>query len=384
MKILFINEIGGLLGGVEQNILLSIDGLTARGHVCHLYCERFSDRGVELFEGICGSVSCLADGISLQDAVDRVSPDVIYVHKITGIDSVLAYKGRIRLVRMIHDHDLYCPRHHKYFFHNRHICRHAAGLICYADLAFLERKPSGAIGFTSIRKKLIEMRRHDEMDMLIVGSRYMREQLILNRFREGQISLLPPAVTFTDQAVSEAEDTGRVLFVGQLIRGKGVDLLLDAMERTVSSVTLDVIGTGNDEQMLRDRVSQSTLRDRVTFHGWMDHETLMRFYDRAMISVVPSRWPEPFGMVGLEAMLRRRPVVAFAVGGIPDWLEDGVTGYLVPEADTQGMAKRIDELASDISLVRTMGEAGWRQVNERFDFSRYIVHLEQILKGEEI
>jgi glycosyltransferase involved in cell wall biosynthesis len=212
----------------------------------------------------------------------------------------------------------------------------------------------------------------------------MREQLVINRFRDGQIALLPPAVTFTEQTVSEAEDTGRVLFEGQLIRGKGVDLLLDAMELTDSAVTLDIVGTGNDEQMLRDRVSQSALRDRVTFHGWMDHEALMRFYDRAMISVVPSRWPEPFGMVGLEAMLRKRPVVAFAVGGIPDWLEDGVTGYLVPEADTKSMAKRIDELASDISLVRSMGEAGLRHVNEEFDFSRYIVHLEQILKGEEI
>jgi glycosyltransferase involved in cell wall biosynthesis len=85
----------------------------------------------------------------------------------------------------------------------------------------------------------------------------------------------------------------------------------------------------------------------VTFAGWVPHHALESYYARAAVCVVPSRWPEPFGMVGVEAMARGRPVVAFAVGGIPDWLDDGVTGILAPEADTAALGAAIATLLGD-------------------------------------
>jgi len=381
MKILFVNEIGGLWGGVEQNILLAIRGLSERGHACHLFCERLSDRGVELFTDVCVTVSSREQGHSIKELVEKIRPQVIYAHKIESAGELLSAGETLRTVRMVHDHDLYCPRRHKYYVHNRHICRHAAGLICYADLAFLERGPSGAFRYVSIRKHRNRMKEHRSLDLLIAGSRYMVDQLILNGFSRQQIALLPPAVMFTDTRVTAVQQTKRILYVGQLIRGKGVDLLLDALQKCSPEISLDIVGTGNDEGMLKERVFDGPLKDRVVFHGWVDHEQLIEMYDQAMCSVVPSRWPEPFGMVGLEAMLRKRPVIGFAVGGIPDWLKDRVTGYLVPAADTAMMAEKITRLTSDPALCRVMGEAGWKSVHEHFDFSAYIDRLEHLLEG---
>ncbi len=384
MKILFVNEIGGLWGGVEQNILLSIRGLSELGHQCHLYCTKYSDRGLSHFEESCRSITSSEDGLTVEACINEVSPDVIYLHKFADITPLLPFTDTIRMVRMVHDHDLYCPRRHKYFFHNRKICHHAAGAICYADLAFLERKPSGKMGLTSIEKKIRQMRLNNRLHTLIIGSTYMRNQLVINGFDERKIRQLAPSVKFGDIVSSEAKDTKRVLYVGQLIRGKGVDLLLTAFEQVDKSVCLDIVGQGNDLGMLQQMISDNpALSSRVKIHGWIDPHELIEIYDQAMVTVVPSRWPEPFGMVGLEAMLRRRPVVAFEVGGIPDWLEDGVTGFLVPEADTDEFARCINKLTGDLALVRKMGEDAEKIVKKRFSFERYMKELENILKGEE-
>jgi len=117
----------------------------------------------------------------------------------------------------------------------------------------------------------------------------------------------------------------------------------------------------------------------VTFAGWVPHEALEPYYARAAVCVVPSRWPEPFGMVGVEAMARGRPVVGFAVGGIPDWLDDGVTGLLIPEADTAALGVAIAEMLADPARSQTLGRAGVERVRERFQPDRYLDGLMRIL-----
>ena len=99
----------------------------------------------------------------------------------------------------------------------------------------------------------------------------------------------------------------------------------------------------------------------------------------AKLVVVPSRWPEPFGMIGLEAMHYGRPVVAFRVGGIPDWLEHGVTGLLAPEQDTRALAQAIDQLLADPQLCAKFGAAAQSCVREKFSFDRYLDRLEMLL-----
>ena len=93
--------------------------------------------------------------------------------------------------------------------------------------------------------------------------------------------------------------------------------------------------------------------------------------------VVPSRWPEPFGMVGIEAMARGRPVVAFANGGIPDWLDDGNTGFLVPAADITRMTSSIQALIDDVSLAARMGLACATHVQNSFSHQAFLDQIKQ-------
>ncbi|MBI9093382.1 MAG: glycosyltransferase family 4 protein [Sphaerochaeta sp.] len=382
MKILFINTTGGYFGGVEQNIALSAKGLTLAGHTCYFACKNTSGIDQRQFDALFVQ-SWILGKTSLSEIVQTIQPDVFYVHKFESIGDILSVKGSKRVVRMIHDHDLYCPRRHKYYAFTRKICTHRCGLICYADLAFLERSEKG-IRFVSIRKKLLEMQSNKNVDAFLVGSAYMQKELVRNGFDHRKIHVLPPCVQSYPQTLQSLPLQPSILFVGQLIKGKGVDILLEAyallLQKTGFSIPLHLIGQGNEEQALKAQVEDAPYKALVQFHGWVAHEDLSRFYDNCTMVVVPSRWPEPFGMVGVEAMLRQRPVIGADVGGIPDWLKDGQNGFLVPPNDSKALCDAMYSLVSDPQKAKSMGEIGKSKAEELFSYENYMHDLESLLE----
>jgi glycosyltransferase involved in cell wall biosynthesis len=129
-----------------------------------------------------------------------------------------------------------------------------------------------------------------------------------------------------------------LLFVGQLIRGKGVQLLLAAMARMKTPRMLDIVGTGNMEPKLRALAAQLGIEGRVRFNGFQSNpQDWMR---AAKCVVVPSFWQEPYGLVAAEAVALGRPVVAFAIGGLPEAC--GGKATLVPPGDIDALADALE------------------------------------------
>lgn len=94
---------------------------------------------------------------------------------------------------------------------------------------------------------------------------------------------------------------------------------------------------------------------------------MANLYYEAAIVVVPSIYPDPFVLVGLEAMRYSRPIVGFDVGGIPEWLQDGYNGYLCQYPNTSDMAAKIDTLLADKELAARFGANGKQKLNAEFD-----------------
>ncbi len=382
MTILFVNERCGYFGGVEQNIADVAAGLRARGHHCHLLAQAETTRDVAGYRALFDAChACnLADAAAIAACVAAVRPAVVYVHKVTQIAPLLALPKPLRIVRMIHDHDVCCPRRHKYFAYNSRICRHAAGWRCWADGAFVERDRTAPLGvrYHSIPATLRELRANHALDAVIVGSRFMRDELCDNGFAAPRVHVLAPIVRWDARAGTPAPDEPRIVYIGQLIRGKGVDLLLRALALVRAPWQAEIVGDGNARAALERLCRQLGLCARVQFRGWVDNAALGAVYTRAKVVVVPSRWPEPFGMVGLEAMRHARPVVAFAVGGIPDWCVDGVTGILAPEQDLAAFARGLEQVLHDTPRARQMGAAALAHVTAAFNFDAYLGALERV------
>jgi len=169
--------------------------------------------------------------------------------------------------------------------------------------------------------------------------------------------------------------------VGRLIAIKGHDVLLRALASArarVPDLTLRVAGDGPLDGELRSTVRDLGLDDAVSFLGRVT--PVAPVLEDAGIVVVPS-FGEGFGMVALEAMERARPVIASSVGGLPEIVDDGRTGLLVPSGDVGALAAAIERLARDPDRAAAMGAAGRVRAVERFSQDRCTDRTEQLYRA---
>lgn len=150
--------------------------------------------------------------------------------------------------------------------------------------------------------------------------------------------------TFDQPGADEGNREG-LLLVGRLVSRKGVDVAIEALHYLRNKgveQTLTICGNGPDREMLEKKVQQLVLEDAVCFEGWASPEELANKYRKAAVTLVPSR-KEPFGIVALESIASRCPVVASDVGGLPEAVGD--CGLLVdpdnPEALADGIEKAL-------------------------------------------
>jgi glycosyltransferase involved in cell wall biosynthesis len=164
-----------------------------------------------------------------------------------------------------------------------------------------------------------------------------------------------------------ANGTGSVLgFVGRLVDQKGCDVLMRAMPRVLArhpEVRLHIVGDGPERLRLEELARQLGVQRATDFIGYRPTSAaLMRDFDAV---VVPSRY-EPFGIVAVEAMASGRAVVASAVGGLSEIVDEGKTGLLVPPGDPDRLAAALTMLLDHPDAREAMGSAGTRRVLEKF------------------
>lgn len=165
---------------------------------------------------------------------------------------------------------------------------------------------------------------------------------------------------------------------------KGLDTLLEATRRLNNpKIKLDVVGDDSSEycKRLKKRVAAWGLEEKVIFHGVVGLEELSRFYSEADIFVLPSLY-EPFGIVFAEAMSFGLPIIATNAGGIPELVEDGGNGFLVPPGDVDSLAEAIDKLASNAELRERFGRRSYERsekLNTWEDCGKSIFKLLQTL-----
>ena len=385
MKLLFVHERFGAFGGAETNLLDVARAFKIRGHNLALLHGPPTSQGQLSWREIFPNARALnpKDKLALiRQALQDFQPDLVYVHKMPDLEVLEALlEADIPLVRMVHDHDLYCMRSYKYSALNRAICTRPASPYCVYGCGASIARQRGArfpVRWISYPAKKKELRLNQGFDRMIVATNYMKQELVQNGFDELKIEIHPP-VPQTPQTPSRSDFNERnvVLYVGQVIRGKGVDVLLESLAQVHAPFECLIVGEGNHRPYCEKLSRRLKLEARVHFLGFVPHEQLQRYFCEASVVVMSSVWPEPFGAAGLEGMRYGLPVVAFDAGGIREWLISGYNGFLVPWMDRASFAARVEELLRDKTLARHLGERGARLLAQRFDFSDYISGLER-------
>jgi glycosyltransferase involved in cell wall biosynthesis len=169
----------------------------------------------------------------------------------------------------------------------------------------------------------------------------------------------------------------RLLSVGRLEREKGYSVLLDAIAllgNRGTAVRLEIVGDGTRLDALGRQARRLGIEDRVTFAGAVGQDRIRDHYRRADAFCLPS-FGEGIPVVLMEALATGLPAIASNTMGIPELIEDGVTGLLIPAGRPDKLADAIERLARDRTLGRRLGEAGRRKVIEEYDLDRGVDQL---------
>ena len=210
-----------------------------------------------------------------------------------------------------------------------------------------------------------------------------------------KVSLLSPAVDKDlVEAASQYTDSRlhtygnkRLLTVSRLSASdgyKGIDVVIRALPRVLDSipdVEYVIVGDGDDRARLEEIVDELDMKKRVLFKGKIGDLELHDFYRNCDVFVMPSL-NEGFGIVFLEAMAFKKPVVGGNHGGTPDVIIPWETGCLVEYGDMKGLADCLIQLLQSEDLRKKLGEAGCFAVKTQFSFARFKEKLGLILHGD--
>ena len=223
----------------------------------------------------------------------------------------------------------------------------------------------GPLPFHRISTRMLEI-----ADAVTAVSNGVRESVAAGvpELDPDRVRVIPNAIEAPSGAAPWSS-RGHLFAAGRLQDQKGFDLAIDALGRLAAhhpGLSLHLAGTGEDEHDLRRQAERLGITERVQFLGSLTRDETLREISAASVVVVPSRTIEGFSLVALEAAHLGRPVVATRVGGLPETVDDGLTGLLVPPDDTDALAAAIGGLLDDPTRTNDMCERARRRAM-RFD-----------------
>jgi len=262
--------------------------------------------------------------VDLEATLAAARPDIVHIHNVVN-PWVLEWGAERGAVLTVQDHRVFCPGRGKWTAAGE-VCRETMSPslceACFDDASYYRE-------VYAVTEARLTAARHMKVSVL---SSYMREELIAAGVPGAQIHVVPPFVHGLGSAGPRQEPC--VLFAGRLVAAKGVRDAVAAWQRSGRGLPLVIAGAGP----LRDEVEAEP---GVRCLGWVSRGELGALYRSARVVVFPSRWQEPFGLVGLEALTLGAPVAAWRSGGVAEWHSGP---GLVPWGDVAALAGALRDL----------------------------------------
>lgn len=385
MRILHINDHCTHVGGIENYIADVNRLLKSKGHSSHLMCFRGQSEKYLIPDTFSISVQQarhLDSGTLaiLNSSLVKYQPDVAFVHGVANPGIIEWVARNVPTLAYVHSLYLVCPGYARYLRKSRTSCHHRVGAICIVN-AQKERCCYGRNPKTHWEKlrwvqRLINVYKNLT---IMVGSEFMGDLLRLNGVSRNGIYTLPP-VFFSSEIPTyhPPPDHKTILFVGRLIPEKGFDILIEELKKISSEWKLLVAGEAEKNGEYRKLVANLGLASQITFLDHQSESQIDKLYRQCSFVVIPSIGPESYGRVGPEAFRRGRPAIAFAVGGIPEWLDDGVNGLIAEEGDTEKLGRLINHLINNPEEQLRLGLAAF---NKAKSFWQADAHAERLIEA---
>ena len=317
--------------------------------------------------------------------------DIIHIHSVSNKNLVKFCLDNKPVIRSMHEPRMFCPGRQKFLLKSETICQKPFGLHCCIQ-AYTEKCQDSRIPvevFKSYSNVKFEINYAAKKYKHIVAmSDYIKKEAVLAGIPEKNIIVNPyftPIVEEFDKEVYNKETIKHIVFVGRLHPSKGVHTLIRSLKNILknqNNVLLDIIGDGLFKNEILSLISSENIPpDKVIFHGWLAHSDTIQKIKEAYLVVFPSIYPEAFGIVGIEAMMYSKPVVAFDAGGVSTWLQNNMTGFLVDVKDEKIFEEKVNALLHNEDLYQKLSLNAKKNALEKFIPKIHLNTLVELYKG---
>ncbi len=362
MRVLLVTDSAEPVGGVERIVFDERAALTARGHEVELLAIASVESGGAPVEWLAGPKSPTRTrrlltqlhnpgaGRLIDRALGTFEPHLIHFHALNDLSaSVLSAARAVPAVLTLHDYALFYPLLHR-VLPDEPFCNVGTFPCCF--------------GHAHARYifELVRTHRHRarlaDLQAVIAPSRYVLR--VAQAMGVGNAVLCPNGIIVSGEVQEPRQRHPEILYAGRLEHEKGVLALAEAFEivaDSLPSARLVFAGIGTAQGSLAAFAASSRHHSRIELLGRVTHDELARRQASCRILAMPSLWPEPFGLSGLEAMAYGTPVVGSGRGGMSDWLKAGDNGLIADPLDTPAFAAALARLAVDNALFARCSEA---------------------------
>lgn len=320
-----------------------------------------------------------------------LKPDLVHVHLLNDVDFIKSlFTLDVPLLRMFHDYTSTCLRRGKRRWPGDR-CHRPLNMGCAAYGCIVGPPLPGnrLPRLMNLFEKIHERNLYRKFDSVVVGSRHMAGMLLKNGFSADKIAHIPYFSAFAREAetiVPKMHGAARgrpleFLFSGQAVTGKGLEILIEALAGLEKHWRLTVFSEGPRLAPAKELAKKYGIDDLISFRGWVPHAQLAESYRAADVFILPSIWDDPGPLVGIEALSFGTPVVAFAVGGISDYVYDERTGYLVNDTTPAGLNRALAQCIENPEKLAPMGSAGQALVRENHTLAVHLKRLEDLYKS---
>ena len=314
-------------------------------------------------------------------------PDVVHFHNIVGLSVALirlAHEFGAPTVLTVHDHWGFC-------FKNT--LMKTEGVTC---TNFTRCDECQTFIDDGARRQIPMRLRQDyfqlamrEIDAFVSPSHYLAAAYIKAGVPPNKFHIIPYGIDFdTFAGVKRTVDDRRIRFsfIGYFGRHKGVSILLTALSlmKFFNSIKLNLIGDGTEIDTYKSQLSSNGCATHVKFWGKVDNTRIWEAYRETDVLVLPSIWPENHPVSITEAMSSGIPVIASRIGGIPELVEDGKTGFLFETGNPADLAAKMDRLIAEPSLRETLGRNGQARMraNTYSNQVKKVLHVYESIKED--
>lgn len=398
MNILFMNKFFFLNGGVEAVLFQERDFMARQGHRVIDFSMRHPDNvssdyqnyfvsNVDYHEkkqSLFGAAKTAVKFVHNREAVRNIEailtaekPHVAHLHniyhQITPSVIPALKKAGVKVVLTLHDYKLLCPSY--YMLCEEKTCAKCAGRHFYHVALRPCHNGSLASGILLAAEAYWHsLRKNYEMvDLFLAPSQFMADLMSESRIDKSRIVVLRNGID-TAQHHPSSIDKDYILYFGRISKEKGMDTLLTAYKELKVKIPLKIVGTGPYKEALQMRYPDTE------FTGYRTGDALKQLISEASFIVVPSDCYENCSMSVLEAMAYGKPVIGSNIGGIPEQIEHGTSGFLFEHGDARDLRTCMTRLIQDKTQRRAMGEAGRRIIEQKFSLHGHCNKLVDIYK----